>query len=490
MSSFTILAILIGLGIVAYFLGRMRSIQVCGGEQYTLHSRPSYHGYYLAILTVLPAVILLAAWGVGERPVTRYIAMQELGPRVLQGTDAEKALTMSVVDTISEGLPKLTPEEYEVVRKARYGFVTPSDARDVLGRHGVVLGSDPDRGVLAAADELASARATSRFALPIVCFGLAAIGFAWGFTRIRPELRSRNIVEGVVRGGLFVASTVAVLTTIGIVLSVLFETIHFFQFVSPFDFLFGTVWDPRFATVGKAEGQFGLLPLLWGTLFISAVALLVAVPVGLFAAIYMSEYAGSKVRAFAKPVLEILAGIPTIVYGFFALSVFGPLLRDLGFNIGLDISASSVLTAGIVMGVMIIPFVSSLSDDIINAVPQSLREGSYGLGATQSETIKKVILPAALPGIVGAILLAASRAIGETMIVVLAAGIAANLTLNPLEPVTTITVKIVSQLTGDLEFNSPQTLVAFALGLTLFVITLALNVYALYIVRKYREQYE
>jgi phosphate transport system permease protein len=489
-SSFTILAVLIGLGIVAYFIGRMRSIQVCGGEQHTLHSRPSYHGYYLAILTVLPAVILLVAWGVAEQPVTRYIAMQELGPRVLQGTDAEKALTMSVVDTIAEGLPKLTPEEYEVVRKARYGFVTPSDARDVLGRHGVVLGSDPDRGVLAAADELASARATSRFALPIVCFGLAAIGFAWGFTRIRPELRSRNIVEGVVRGGLFVASTVAVLTTIGIVLSVLFETIHFFQFVSPFDFLFGTVWDPRFATVGKAEGQFGLLPLLWGTLFISAVALLVAVPVGLFAAIYMSEYAGSKVRAFAKPVLEILAGIPTIVYGFFALSVFGPLLRDLGFNIGLDISASSVLTAGIVMGVMIIPFVSSLSDDIINAVPQSLREGSYGLGATQSETIKKVILPAALPGIVGAVLLAASRAIGETMIVVLAAGIAANLTLNPLEPVTTITVKIVSQLTGDLEFNSPQTLVAFALGLTLFIITLALNVYALYIVRKYREQYE
>jgi phosphate transport system permease protein len=204
----------------------------------------------------------------------------------------------------------------------------------------------------------------------------------------------------------------------------------------------------------------------------------------------MSEYAGSRVRAIAKPVLEILAGIPTIVYGFFALSVFGPLLRDLGFNIGLEISASSVLTAGIVMGVMIIPFVSSLSDDIINAVPQSLREGSYGLGATQSETIKRVILPAALPGIVGAVLLAASRAIGETMIVVLAAGIAANLTLNPLEPVTTITVKIVSQLTGDLEFNSPQTLVAFALGLTLFIITLALNVYALYIVRKYREQYE
>ena len=213
-------------------------------------------------------------------------------------------------------------------------------------------------------------------------------------------------------------------------------------------------------------------------------------PVGLFSAIYMSEYASRHVRTVAKPLLEILAGIPTIVYGLFALITFGPFLRDAGGHIGLDISATSVLTAGFIMGVMLIPFVSSLSDDIINAVPQSLREGSYGLGATQSETIKRVVLPAALPGIVGAILLAASRAIGETMIVVLAAGIAANLTLNPFEPVTTITVKIVSQLTGDLEFNSPQTLVAFALGLTLFVFTLGLNIYALYIVRKYREQYE
>jgi phosphate transport system permease protein len=489
-SSLTILAILFGAGTLAYFIGRRRSIQACGGQQQNLHSRPSYHGFYLAILTALPAIILLVVWSLAERPVTRYVAMQELPASVVEGSDAQQSLTMSVVDTIAEGVPKLSAQEFEVLRKARLGFATTSDARDILVRHSVILGSNPDPNVLGAAFKLAEARATSRFLLPIACFAVAGLGFLWGYTRIRPGLRARNIVERVMRSGLFLASTVAVLTTVGIVLSVLFETIHFFQFVSPFDFLFGTVWDPRFATVGQAEGQFGLLPLLWGTLFISLVALLVAVPVGLFAAIYMSEYAGSKVRAFAKPVLEILAGIPTIVYGFFALSVFGPLLRDLGFNIGLEISASSVLTAGIVMGVMIIPFVSSLSDDIMNAVPQSLREGSYGLGATQSETIKKVILPAALPGIVGAILLAASRAIGETMIVVLAAGIAANLTLNPLEPVTTITVKIVSQLTGDLEFNSPQTLVAFALGLTLFVITLGLNVYALYIVRKYREQYE
>ena len=241
---------------------------------------------------------------------------------------------------------------------------------------------------------------------------------------------------------------------------------------------------------GGGEGTFGLLPLLWGTLFISFVALLVAVPIGLFAAIYMAEYANKPVRAIAKPLLEILAGIPTIVYGFFALITVGPFLRDAGAAIGLSISANSVLTAGLVMGIMLIPFISSLSDDIITAVPQSLRDGSLGLGATRSETIKKVILPAALPGIVGSILLAASRAIGETMIVVMAAGIAANLTANPFEAVTTVTVKIVSQLTGDLEFNSPQTLVAFALGITLFCITLGLNIFALHIVRKYREQYD
>ncbi len=290
------------------------------------------------------------------------------------------------------------------------------------------------------------------------------------------------------------ASSVAILTTLGIVLSVLFESIDFFNRVSIIDFLTGTVWDPRFAGAvggGEAdEGQFGLVPLMWGTLYISFVALLVAAPIGLLAAIYMAEYAHPKVRATVKPLLEMLAGIPTIVYGFFAVVTVGPFLNFVGSQAGLVIQPTSVLTAGIVMGIMIIPFVSSLSDDIICAVPLSLREGSYGLGATQSETIKRVVLPAALPGIVGAILLAASRAIGETMIVVLAAGIAANLTLNPFESVTTITVKIVSQLTGDLEFNTPQTLVAFALGLTLFILTLGLNVYALYIVRKYREQYE
>jgi phosphate transport system permease protein len=323
---------------------------------------------------------------------------------------------------------------------------------------------------------------------------LAALGLAYGLWRQSPQLRARNFVERVVIGLLMAASGVAILTTFGIVLSVAFESFSFFQMVPPSNFFFGTVWDPRFAAAGASQadsvGQFGLIPLLWGTLFISFVALSVAVPIGLLSAIYMSEYASSRFRGTAKPLIEILAGIPTIVYGFFALVTFGPMLRDAGASVGLSIAATSVLSAGIVMGVMIIPFVSSLSDDIINAVPQSLRDGSYALGATRSETIRQVVMPAALPGIVGAILLAASRAIGETMIVVLAAGIAANITLNPFESVTTMTVKIVSQLTGDLEFTSPQTLVAFALGLTLFVITLGLNVYALYVVRKYREQYE
>ena len=286
---------------------------------------------------------------------------------------------------------------------------------------------------------------------------------------------------------LFLASLVAVLTTLGIVLSLVFETAHFFRLYPAQDFFFGTTWSPKFG----GGSSLGIVPLLWGTLYVSFIALVVAVPIGLLAAIYLSEYASRRVRTIVKPLIEILAGIPTIVYGLFALITVGPLLRDyFAQPLGLGTSSSSVMTAGLVMGIMVIPFVSSLSDDIINAVPQSMRDGSLGLGATPSETIRKVVLPAALPGVVGAILLAASRAIGETMIVVLGAGAAAKLSLNPFEAMTTITVKIVSQLTGDTEFGSPETLVAFALGLSLFVITLGLNVFALYIVRKYREQYE
>ncbi len=276
-------------------------------------------------------------------------------------------------------------------------------------------------------------------------------------------------------------------TTIGIIISLVFETVHFFQLYPAQDFFLSATWNPRFG----GGSDLGLWPLLWGTLYVSLVALVVAVPIGLMAAVYLSEYASRRTRAFAKPAIEVLAGIPTIVYGLFALVTVGPFLRDwLAQPLGLGSSSSSVMTAGLVMGIMLIPFVSSLSDDIMNAVPQAMRDGSYGLGATQSETVRRVVLPAALPGIVGAILLAASRAIGETMIVVMGAGAAARLDLNPFEAMTTITVKIVSQLTGDTEFASPETLVAFALGLTLFCFTLVLNVLAMWIVRTYREQYE
>ncbi len=289
---------------------------------------------------------------------------------------------------------------------------------------------------------------------------------------------------------LFLCAALSVLLTLSIVLSVVFESLRFFAQVAPLDFLLGTNWSPQSAKGENVSGAFGALPLFAGTLLITLVAMLVAVPIGLLSAIYMAEYATPPLRAVAKPALEILAGIPTVVYGYFAVVTIAPMIRDLGANLGLSVASESALAAGLVMGVMIIPFVSSLSDDIITAVPKSLREAAYGLGATQSESIRQVVLPAALPGIMGAVLLAISRAIGETMIVVMAAGLAANLSFNPLEAVTTVTVQIVTLLVGDQEFDSAKTLASFALGLTLFVVTLGLNIIALIIVRKYREQYE
>ncbi|MCA1908645.1 MAG: phosphate ABC transporter permease subunit PstC, partial [Magnetospirillum sp.] len=307
------------------------------------------------------------------------------------------------------------------------------------------------------------------------------------------DMRARNRVESTVKVFLILASLVAIFTTIGIVLSLLFESILFFRHVSLIDFLFGTQWSPQIAMradqVGSS-GAFGAVPLFAGTLLISGIAMVVAVPLGLLSAIYMSEYAAPKFRSVVKPLLEVLAGIPTVVYGFFAALTVAPFIRDVGASIGLSVASESALAAGLVMGIMIIPFVSSLSDDVINAVPQSLREGAFGLGATKSETIRQVVIPAALPGIIGGVLLAASRAIGETMIVVMAAGLAANLTANPLEAVTTVTTQIVTLLVGDQEFDSPKTLAAFALGLVLFTVTLALNVVALHIVNKYREKYD
>jgi len=308
-----------------------------------------------------------------------------------------------------------------------------------------------------------------------------------------PSRRVQKIVELVIKTLLMTSSLIAVLTTVGIVASLLFESIQFFKEIPITDFLFGLTWSPQTAIrpdqIG-ASGAFGIVPLFTGTLLISAIAMLVATPIGLFAAIYLSEYAHPKVRAWVKPIMEILAGIPTVVYGFFAALVVAPWLRGVGEFAGFNVSSESALAAGLVMGMMITPLISSLSDDAINAVPQAMRDGSFGLGATKSETIKNVVLPAALPGIMGGILLAASRAIGETMIVVMAAGLAANLTANPFEAVTTITVQILTLLTGDQEFDSAKTLSAFALGLMLFVTTLLLNIFALKIVKKYREQYE
>lgn len=477
--------VLIALGIVAFLIGRWRALQLRESGQ-NLHSLPNYHGLYSALCTALLPCLALVAWMMAAPSVIDHRMAASLPTEIQQLAPGDQSLAFSLINRLVPVIGNLSTSEIQTLRDGG------DSATALMTKQQLQLVEPPQGYMIDAALNKARMLSTSAWAVTFLALALAAIGFAVAWLKQTAPFRARNRVETVIRYALMFASSVAVLTTVGIVLSVLSESISFFKSVPITDFLFGTVWDPRFSAAGSAgtSGQFGLLPLLWGTFFITIVALLVAIPVGLIAAIYMSEYATLRSRAIIKPALEILAGIPSIVYGFFALSTFGPLLNQLGNGVGLDISPNSVLCAGFVMGVMIIPFVSSLSDDILSAVPNSLREGSYGLGATQSETIKRVVLPAALPGIVGASLLAVSRAVGETMIVVLAAGIAANLTANPFKPVTTITVKIVSQLTGDLEFNSPQTLVAFALGLTLFIFTLGLNIIALSIVRKYREQYE
>jgi phosphate transport system permease protein len=359
--------------------------------------------------------------------------------------------------------------------------------------HGKAVAGEVSPEIREAAVRYLQWKTTSRAAMAVVALAVAMAGLLWVRSRISPELKARNHVERIVQVSLFACSCIAIFTTIGIVLSVLFEAVRFFQAVSPLEFLLGLKWSPQMAIRGDqvgASGAFGAVPVFLGTALISAIAMAVAVPIGLMSAIYLSEYAPPRFRDVAKPLMEILAGIPTVVYGFFAAITVAPLIRTAGGWVGLEVASESALAAGLVMGVMIIPFVSSISDDVIHAVPQELRDGSLALGATPSETVKRVVLPAALPGIVGGVLLAVSRAIGETMIVVMAAGLSANLTVNPLKAVTTVTVQIVTLLIGDQEFDSPKTLAAFALGLTLFVVTLVLNVVALHVVRTYREQYE
>ena len=397
-------------------------------------------------------------------------------------------------------LPRLRSSPDEALEKATVGVTNMTVAlRDALSAAGssIVLPTDIDvtPQMIAAAKTYSSYQNTFDTIRIAATIGAALLGMLLSLRAISPGLWARNRVERIVLNVLLASSTVAILTTIGIVASLIFEAAHFFSLVPPTDFFFGIEWNPGFETTADeaaaASFKLGIIPLLYGTLYIALIALLVAVPIGILAAIYMAEYASSRFRSFAKPMIEVLAGIPTIVYGLFAVITVGPFVRDvIASPLGLSESANSVFVAGVVMGVMLIPFVSSLSDDIITAVPRSLRDGSLGLGSTKSETIRKVILPAALPGIVGAILLAASRAIGETMIVVLAAGVAPNIDINPFKEMTTITVMIVNQLTGDQDFTSPVVIVVFALGITLFVVTLLMNMFALYIVRKYREQYE
>jgi phosphate transport system permease protein len=438
----------------AFYVGRSRGASAGKSP----HSRPVYHGAFVAIAVLLP---MLALFAIGV-PLSHHIAetqaINAFDPAV--GTDnLKRSAVLRDIFAINAGR-------------------TPADAGPALQR---------------AAQVYASFRGWSDGLLLAggLVFGLLA--FVFGLRLLSERFRARNHVERIVTIVLFGCASVAVLTTVGIVFSVVFETVHFFNKVSPVEFLFGTQWSPQTAIRADqagSSGAFGIVPLVTGTLLITTIAMLVAGPIGLFAAIYLAEYASPRFRAIAKPILEILAGIPTVVLGFFAALTLAPWLRDSGAVLGLNVASESALAAGIVMGMMIIPFVSSLSDDVINAVPQSLRDGSYAMGATKSETVKKVILPAAFAGIVSAFMLAISRAVGETMIVVMAAGLAGNLTFNPLEAVTTFTVQIKTILVGDQEFDSAKTLAAFALGFVLFFFTLTLNMIALQIVKRYREQYD
>ena len=486
-------AIILGLGLVGYMTGRQRALRSAGGDSRRLHSLPSYYGANVLLLTVAPALIVVIAWLLVQ-PLIVDSRIGGLIPDSAIPEGGSLGLVMSDVRRVAEGLDIAVSQGAMTADEANSIRTETTDVRGLLASVGIALGSNVQPEVLFAAQKYRAMSATGNLAMTVVTLVLAISGLAFGVMRTNKDFRARNVVEKAILALLIGAASIAILTTIGIVLSLIFNTVRFFELYPAWDFFFGTTWSPSFSGRGGSS-ELGVLPLLWGTLYISVIALLVAVPIGLFAAVYLSEYASPTVRAIAKPLIEILAGIPTIVYGLFALLTVGPLLVSVFGNggllgVGWMQGGTAVMTAGLVMGIMLIPFVSSLSDDIINAVPQAMRDGSLGLGATQSETVRQVILPAALPGIVGAILLAASRAIGETMIVVLGAGAAAKLSLNPFEAMTTVTAKIVSQLTGDADFSSPEALVAFTLGMSLFVITLGLNVFALYIVRKYREQYE
>jgi phosphate transport system permease protein len=456
----TVTLIILLLAVAGYYLGWRRALAKSGGKISSLHSLPGHYAWYVALLCAGPALALWVCWLLFGDVVLRAIVSSRLPADLAEQSSAMMNFFFSDVRRIAAGL-------------------RPN--------------GQPNDAMLAAADLYRNLNGIGTVAFVMGSVALAAGGLAVGLSRVDPAYRARNQVEGWVAYTLLFAAAVSILTTAGIVFSVLFESLRFFERVPATDFLFGLEWSPQTALRADqvaAEGSFGAVPLFAGTLMITCIAMLVAGPIGLLSAIYLAEYASPHLRATVKPILEILAGVPTVVYGFFAALTVAPFVRDLGQSLGLQVSSESALAAGVVMGVMIIPFVSSLSDDAISAVPRMLREASLGLGATHAETITKVIVPAALPGIIAGFLLAISRAIGETMIVVMAAGLAANLTADPLRAVTTVTVQIVTLLTGDQEFDSAKTLAAFALGLVLFASTLMLNVFALHILRTYREKYD
>ena len=444
----------------SYFFGRSEARKLVT-QNIKLKALPAYYGYYLSLWCGLPALIIFGCWSLFEPTIIKVLILNNF-PQI-ESKDLFYEQTLSFFNGNFSG---------EITNEIKVASIKYSSINIIAQNSKIVI---------------------------IAAALIGSLTFA--YRKIQKNNKARDDVEIILKVLLFTSSLVAILTTVGIIVSLLFESLKFFSTINIFEFIFGTSWSPQRAFVRDAsaitpeellelQDAFGSVPLFAGTAFIALIAMCVAVPIGLFSGIYLAEYASTKVRKYSKPIIEILAGIPTVVYGFFAALTVGPFFRTLGESLGLTVSSESALAAGLIMGVMIIPYISSLSDDVINSVPQSLREGSYAVGATKSETIKKVVIPAALPGIIGSILLAVSRAIGETMIVVMAAGLAANLTINPLESTTTITTQIVMILVGDQEFDSPKTQAAFALGLTLFIATLILNYIALRVVKKYREKYD
>ena len=462
MFNFYLLVVILLISFLFFFMGLKEAKKLRLVYKNNLHSLPHYYGFYALLASLLPSLGIYFLMTIGDDFLFSHMIKSYIPDEVTNAKDYNFLIALAQINNSVEGL---------------------------------IFGTPP-KWVTDAAELWKSWVQTSNIIVASLCLLTSIASGYYGFLKINQNFRSRNAVEKIIMTLLAASSVIAIFTTLAIIFSVVFESVRFFALIPIDEFLFGTVWNPQFEGAERAGSgqqglsQYGSIPLFVGTFLISFIALCVSVPVGLFSAIYLSEYASSKERAFFKPLLEILAGVPTVVYGFFAALTVAPFLRTTGSMLGLDVASESALAAGLVMGIMIIPFISSLSDDVINAVPQSLRDAGYGLGSTKNETVLKIVLPAALPGVVASIILAVSRAVGETMIVVMAAGLAANLTANPLEAVTTVTSQIVTILVGDQEFESAKTLSAFALALTLIIITLCMNFYALHIVKKYREQYE